>query len=75
MKKMIFLAALAAGLGGCGGSSDTSTPPAPMPAADAFTAQVLEIASTSSDIGEAVTVDSLNPTQPEDTQPVAITGS
>lgn len=75
MKKMIFLAVLAAGLGGCGGSSDTSTPPAPVPAADAFTTKVLEIASASSDTGEAVAVDSLNPTLPEDTQPIAITGS
>jgi hypothetical protein len=78
MKKILMPMAVAAVLSACGGSSGSlyggagTEAVVPQTTSDTFTSMVMEMAATTSESSEAMAVDSLVVTLPEDTQPMSI---
>lgn len=71
MKRIIFFAAIALALSGCGGGSSSGSANTEL-AADAFTSKVLSMTAMTSDTSEPSTVDSFTATAPEDTPPMPL---
>lgn len=72
MKKLLFIAAAIAMLSGCGDSSGSGSSGGSEPQKDAFTSEVLNMASTAADSSAPISVDALTATAPEDTYPMPI---
>ena len=77
MKRILYFAAIALALSGCGGgsgggNSDGSTGSTTDLAIDGFTSKVSDIVAMTSDTSEAESVDAVTVTAPEDTQPMPL---
>ena len=69
MKKICMMCAVLASLAACGGSDNNS---AAQYRPDAFLEQVVQVVGTTSETTEAIDIDALVATAPEDSEPVAL---